>query len=460
MVWRLFAGLVVVVAVGFGAFYAWAWHGEIKPIAPLPAAAIDPGIVRKGATLAAIGNCAVCHTRTGGKPYAGGFPVETPFGTIYGTNITPDPDTGIGTWSETAFRRALREGVDRQGRHLYPAFPYDHFTRISDSDIAALYAFLMTRQPVRQENRPLDVVFPLNIRLAAAGWKLLFLRKGEAAPDPAQSDAWNRGAYLVSGLGHCGACHTPRNALGAEKRDEPFAGGEGEGWHAPALNAASPAPVPWTEDQLFAFLRHGFAEQHGFAAGPMQPVVRNLKRVPDADVRAIATYVASIAGPRNEAQRREQTQSALAFAAARAAKVPPASAASTTGARPANDTGSNESAGMGHASGADIFAGACATCHHSGGELPISRPVALGVSTPVNAPDPTDLIHIVLDGIHPAPGERGPIMPGFSGALTDPQIVALLSYVRGQFSRQPDWSDVAGTLATVRRQRPPRTETP
>jgi mono/diheme cytochrome c family protein len=386
------------------------------------------------------------------EAFAGGYPIQTPFGTLYGSNITPDPDTGIGRWPEAAFRRALREGVDRSGVHLYPGFPYDHFTKMTDSDIAALYAFLMTREAVQKQNRDAALEFPLNFRIFAAAWKLLFLHKGEITWDPTQSAEWSRGAYLAESLGHCGACHTPRNILGAEKRDKQYAGGEGEGRQAPALDASSPAPVPWTADQLYAYLRTGFADQHGHVSGPMQPVVQSLKKVSDGDVRAIATFIASLAGPRNEAGRERETQGALTFAQERAAKVPmPSRDAATTGTRTGAEGAVLASTKDRSPGGAAIFAGACASCHHSGGGLPISRPIDLGLSTTVNAPDPTNLIHIVLGGLHPAPGERGPIMPGFSGALTDPQIVALASYVRSQFSRQPAWSNISSVLSEIRK---------
>src|SRR5579875_1119449 len=214
MLGRILVGLVVVLAIAFGAFYAWQWREEL-PATTISVSSFDPGIVAKGAQLAAIGSCAVCHTSSRGKPYAGGFPVQTPCGVVYATNITPDRDTGIGTWSEEAFRRAMREGVGRKGTHFYPAFPYDHFTKVTDGDISALYAFLMTREPVHQPNRPPQLTFPLNWRIFAAAWQLLFLNTGAYQNDPKQSAEWNRGAYLVEGLGHCGACHTPRNRLGA-----------------------------------------------------------------------------------------------------------------------------------------------------------------------------------------------------------------------------------------------------
>ena len=170
MLGRTLLGLAIALVLAFGGFFAWQWRGELPP-SSTSAHAFDPGIIAKGAQLAAIGECGVCHTRAGGKPYAGGFPVQTPFGVVYGTNITPDRDTGIGAWSEEAFRRAMREGVARDGTHLYPAFPYDHFTRLTDGDISALYAFLMTREPAAQANRQPQLDFPLNFRIFAVGWR-------------------------------------------------------------------------------------------------------------------------------------------------------------------------------------------------------------------------------------------------------------------------------------------------
>ena len=153
------------------------------------------------------------------------MPLPTPFGTIFSTNITPDAETGIGTWSEVAFARSMREGVDREGRYLYPAFPYDHFTHGTDDDIRAIYAFLMSRPAIRSAAPTNDLVFPLNFRHLVAGWNILFLDRGPLQPDASKSAEWNRGRYLADGLGHCGACHTPRNVLGAEKKGSVFAGG-------------------------------------------------------------------------------------------------------------------------------------------------------------------------------------------------------------------------------------------
>jgi mono/diheme cytochrome c family protein len=231
------AAAVVIIAAGGAAV---AWRPPIAPAAAPPTGFASAAIER-GARVAALGDCVVCHTARQGQPFAGGRPLPTPFGTIYATNITPDPETGIGHWTEVAFRRAMRDGIARDGSHLYPALPYTHFTRATDSDLADLYAFVMTRAPVRASPPPNRLPFPLNIRAVVAGWNLLFLRPGPWQPDPTRSAEWNRGAYLVEAVGHCGACHTPRNALGAERGNDALAGGDAEGWLAPALDAGSPA---------------------------------------------------------------------------------------------------------------------------------------------------------------------------------------------------------------------------
>lgn len=271
---RILLAFLVALIVAAGAALAWALrYPAIAPIERPAAAALDKTLVETGAVLVALGDCAVCHTSAGGQPFAGGLRLDTPFGAVHSTNITPDPETGIGRWSEAAFARALREGVDREGRYLYPAFPYDHFARLSDADIKAIYANLMSRKAVKASPPQNALMFPLNFRILVAGWNLLFLPRPGFAPDPTKDEKWNRGAYLVEGLAHCGACHTPRNFLGAVKKSAPLAGGEAEGWHAPALNSASPAPVPWTEDALVNYLLDGWDRDHGVAGGPMTPVV-------------------------------------------------------------------------------------------------------------------------------------------------------------------------------------------
>jgi mono/diheme cytochrome c family protein len=407
--------LLIVAALGAG-FAAIALWPQLEPIAPPPRIAFTPQDIRNGAALAAIGNCDVCHTLPGGDFYAGGRALRTPFGVVYATNITPDPATGIGRWSEEAFRRALRAGVARDGHHLYPVFPYDHFIDVNDEDAHALYAFLMTRTPVEAPARPDDLRFPYSWRPALAFWKLAYLRHDGFKPQATQSADWNRGGYLVEGLAHCGACHTPRNAQGAERQDQKFAGGDAEGWDAPALNGASPAPVPWTSEQLFAYLRRGIDDHHGAAAGPMAPVTHNLARVSESDVRAIATYVASIVG---------------AAPAPRDKPAPPA----------------QSGAASAQSSAAAIYVGACSGCHS---DRPGSAAIDLAHSTAVHASDPRNAINVVLFGITPSAGEHGAQMPPFAPALTDRQIAEVLAYVRGRFSRGPAWSALDAQVRAIR----------
>jgi len=404
----------------------------------------DAAQIAKGAQLSAIGDCRVCHTAEGGRAFAGGRALPTPFGTIHSTNITPDDETGIGRYTIDEFRRALHEGVARDGHRLYPVFPYDHFTRVNDGDVDALYAFVMTREPVKARPPPNRVAFPASMRPLLAAWNWLFLDDRRFTPDPAQTPEWNRGAYLVEGLAHCGACHTPRNAMGAEKKDARFAGGEAEGWQAPGLLAFSPAPIEWTPDRLFRYLRDGFDREHGLAAGPMAPVVDGLASVPEADVRAIVTYLASL--PQRE--RPLSAEATIAAAAQRefgpiAQHAP--DRATEAGARAAR----NEDAGE------VIFEGACATCHFAGVVPPDPKPVPLALSTAVNATTPRNALRIVVEGLHPRAGEPGAIMPGFGGALTDAQIVAVVEYMRARFSDAPSWTDVAATLSGIETENAP-----
>jgi mono/diheme cytochrome c family protein len=429
---RVIAGVVVgVLVAGLAAGLALTWRPAIAAIDPPEPQSFDAALVKRGRELAAIGNCNDCHTVRGGGSFAGGLPVPTPFGTIYSSNITPDPETGIGRWSEAAFRRAMRSGVNREGQHLYPTFPYDHFTNVSNEDDAALYAYLMTRMPVHAPARENALSFPLDQRFVIAGWKLLFLRRGTYQPDSTKSAEWNRGAYLVEGLAHCGACHTPRNGLGAERPDAQFAGGDVDNWHAYAINAQSPAPVPWDAEALYGYLRNGWQPDHGVARGPMAEVVSNLSTVSASDVHAIATYMADVFGaPTPERVRRGEAVLAQA-------KAPAAS----TSAAPAPGT---------HAEGASIYAAACATCHETGRAVPYGG-VNLGLSSALSGPDPRNAINIVLSGVRPVAGERSPIMPGFAASMDDGQIAALLQYLRGRFSNQPAWTGVEKAVADARR---------
>jgi mono/diheme cytochrome c family protein len=413
---RGFIVMIIAALAGLAvAAVAIAWKPAIAPVTPQDRASFASQAIARGAALAAVGDCAVCHTARNGRPYAGGRGVPTPFGTVYATNITPDPDTGIGRWSLAAFRRAMRDGIDREGRHLYPVLPYPHFTLASDEDIDAMYAFLMTRDPVVRDTPPNALVFPLNWRPLLAGWNLLFLRPGEWRPDMSQSADWNRGSYLVDAIGHCGACHTPHNVLGAEKGEQALAGGDAEGWYAPALQAGAPAPRTWTVDELGTYLRTGLAAGHGAAAGPMTQVTHQLATVPEADVRAIAVYIASL--------------------------MPPAPASPAHAHRSPADP---EATAM--------FDGACGACHAANAPMTHNGAPSLMLSTAVSAPTARNVVDVILHGLPWREGHAGPYMPAFASALTDAQVATLAAHVRARYSDLPAWPDVEATVREARRQ--------
>jgi mono/diheme cytochrome c family protein len=416
---RIVLAIVVVLILLIGGPFAWSWRPPIAAISANERPQADRQIIAHGAGLAAIGNCNDCHTMDGGQPLAGGRPVPTPFGTIFASNITPDVETGIGAWSEAAFSRAMRTGVDRQGRQLYPAFPYDHFTRATDDDIHALYAFLMSQPPVQNKIPANDLAFPFSFRPIVAGWKLLFFHQQPFDNDPAESAAWNRGRYLVEGLGHCGSCHTPRNALGAEKGNSAYDGGTAEGWSAPPLNASMVTAHKWTVDQLSEYLSTGWHKQHGAAAGPMADVAKNLSQASAQDVHAIAVYIASLSG------------NGAGSAAAAPTDHPPANAPAEIVA---------------------IYTGACAGCHDSPGDVGPSKALPLSLSTAVQQPGSANAVRVIMHGIQSYRGAGGPYMPAFAGMLTDKQIAAVAEYARARFTNHPQWTDVQEQISKARQE--------
>jgi mono/diheme cytochrome c family protein len=421
---RVLIGLIVIVAIGIAGFAALAWRSSIAPVPPPLAVAFAPELVARGEALAGAGDCATCHTPKGGKLNAGGYPMPTPFGTIYSTNITPDPETGIGTWSEAAFRRAMHDGVRRDGAHLFPAFPYDHFTRMSDEDVTALYAYAMTRDPVRAPNQGNTLPFPLNVRALQAGWKLLFFHPGRFEPRPDRGPEWNRGAYLAEGISHCGACHTSRNALGAERR-QAYDGAAVESWFAPPLTRANPSPAPWSEEELFAYLRAGLSQLHGTAAGPMSPVVHGLGKLAEGDIRGLAVYFAEV----------DQ-------ASARLAELAPA--VETALAADARETGTHTDPTV------RLYTAACASCHYNGGSRINPLRPDLGLNSAVSLADPTNLIRVILYGIDAAEGAPGVVMPAFAPAFSDSDVARIAVYLRATRTSQAPWPNVEKTVAAIR----------
>ncbi|WP_409456097.1 c-type cytochrome [Massilia sp.] len=424
------ASVAAVLAVSAAGLYLWVRPAELAPLAHVPAAGTAT-LVAAGARVVALGDCMVCHTAAHGPAYAGGRALDTPFGTIYSTNITPDPDTGIGRWSPEAFRRAMREGVARDGHLLYPAFPYIHYTRMSDTDIDLAYGYLMSRTPVRSEAPPNGLVFPLNFRPLLAFWNALYLHPGDAAIPARQDTPLARGRYLVDTLGHCASCHSGMTALGGE-RHPPFQGGNIDGWDAPALTRLNGGAAPWTQAELVDYLSGGLSAAHGAAKGPMRAVTERLAGVPREDVEAIAVYLMSI------------QSDAPAHAAAVAAPAVPATATATGTATATSGADADTRASR-------LFAGACAGCHAAPAPMMRSggRP-ALARSSAVLGERPDNFILTVLHGI-PVDGAAPVYMPPFADTLSDEQIALLAAYVRSG-AGQPAWNAVAQHSAKLRKE--------
>ena len=386
------------------------WRPAIAPIERPGTDLYSAATIERGRLAAAAGACNVCHVGTDGMAFGGGRPTETPFGVVYASNISADPAAGIGAWSYAAFARAMREGVSRDGHLLYPAHPYTSFAKAAEADIQALYAYLAA-QPASPARTPVtDLRFPFGIRPMMAAWNALFLRPQRPA-DPDRGAEWNRGAELVEGLGHCSACHSPRNALGAERTGAShLSGGFADGWHAPALSAASMSPVGWTREAYYSYLRTGHSRDHGSAAGPMAHVIESFRDLPDADIRAMATYLASLGSGTANADP-EPVIAASEAALAQAAWAEPL--------------------------GAQVFEGACASCH--GGDLRIPH---LALNTNLHAASPNNVVQAVRNGIpgHAWGTEEPVAMPGFGSTLDPKALEAVIRYMRLRFAPgQPAW---------------------
>ncbi|WP_353234175.1 cytochrome c [Diaphorobacter ruginosibacter] len=402
-------------ALALAAVCAAAVH-QLNRIDEAPLEAVEtvqatPGLIRKGEYLARAGNCMACHTVPGGVPFAGGRAIETPFGIIYSTNLTPAGKTGIGSWNSSEFWRAMHNGRARDGRWLYPAFPYTSYTRVTRGDSDAIWAYLRNLAAVEQENRPHALDFPFSSQIALAGWRALFFRPGRFEPDPRKSADWNRGAYLVEGLGHCAACHTPRNILGATREGAAFRGGliPVQNWYAPALNSAREAGVAqWRLEDVERLLKVGVTP-HASVSGPMAEVVfRSTQYLDGDDLRSIATYLREL--PQQQA-------------AAAPEPKPPGEAVT--------------------ALGAGIYRDNCAQCHGERGQGDGESFPALAGNRAVTLDSPTNVVRIVLQGGYmpaTAGNPRPQGMPPFLHVLGDKEIAAVVSYIRNA------WDNRASTL--------------
>jgi len=355
--------------------------------------------IERGRYLAVLGDCVGCHTAPGGKPFAGGAALETPFGALIGPNITPDVATGVGAWSEEDFRRAMHEGVGRDGARLYPAMPYPAYTKVTRDDVSAIWAYLRSLDPVRNEVQPNQLRFPFNVRRPATStWDLINFQPGVFQPNPAKSDAWNRGAYLVEGLGHCGTCHTPKNITGGDRGSEALQGALLQDWYAPDLTEDPRTGIgSWSIEEIVRYLKTG-ANSYDIASGPMAEAVSNsTSKMTDADLLAIATYL------KDRAPRSGRAVTALAAANPRMV------------------------------AGQAIYEDRCAACHsHSGAGVTNLFP-RLASAPLVQSADPTSLIRVVLIGsraVATSAAPTAPAMPAFGWNLNDTEVADVLTYVR------------------------------
>ena len=395
---------VLAILIGIAATAVYILHPRALP-APAQAArpSAETRLLARGEYLARAGDCVACHTEINGQPFAGGRPMPTPFGALYAPNITPDEETGLGLWTADDFYRMLHQGVSRDGTLLYPAMPFASYTKVTRTDSDALYAYLQSVPPVRQKNRPHDLGFPFNNRDLLIGWRTLYFKEGEFQPDPAQSAQWNRGAYLVQGLGHCAMCHTAINALGGSSESKAFEGGmiPNQNWYAPSLTSNREAGLgDWPLQDIADLLQTGVSHR-GTTYGPMAEVVYNsLQYLSDEDATAMAVYLKAL--PRRDSEAPPTSQARL---------VDPAVMEL----------------------GRKVYAVQCAACHGGEGEghapafPPLKGNQSITMLSPVNS------IRMVLNGGY-APGTlknpRPHGMPPFAHLLDDAQVAAVITYVR------------------------------
>jgi mono/diheme cytochrome c family protein len=405
----LLAALVAIVLAA-AAWIAWFNTRDVPDDPPAIAArtaTLAPALVARGEYLARAGNCLGCHTEPGEPRYAGGRAIETPFGTVFSPNITSDASTGLGTWTARDFWRAMHLGRSKDGHLLSPAFPYTNFTRVTREDSDAIYAYLRSLPPVQRADRASGLRYPYGTRWALAAWRALYFRPGEYEQDGARSAAWNRGAYLVEGLGHCAACHSPRNALGGIANEDMLRGGRlpVQHWYAPSLaGLAGPRPRAYSTADIAAALKDGVSAR-GTTLGPMAEVVfESTQHLQDADVQAMAEYLATVAPHREE----------------------------KSGGRPMDP----ETLALGKR----LYEGRCIDCHGRNGEGVAGKYPPLVGNLTVSLPSPANLANsILLGGFAPVTaGDPWPYgMPPFGQQMNDREVAAVASYVRATWGGDP-----------------------
>lgn len=370
-------------------------------------------LVKQGEYLTRAGDCIACHSAPGGKPYAGGLAMSTPFGTIYTPNLTPDKATGIGAWSDDDFYRSMHEGIGHRGEYLYPVFPFPWYTKVKREDVLAIKAYLFSLPAENAPQKPLKFMFPFNIRETLLTWRAAFFKPATFVPDPNKSPEINRGAYLVEGLGHCGECHNHNNLLGASDWSGKLKGGQVDGWYAPNITSDGKQGVgQWTTDQIVAFLHDGTAPYSGIVVGPMkQTIDESLHYMSDADLRAIAAYLKSFSGA--------QTYKPLDASQVQAAS-----------------------------GGAEAYLSNCASCHGVGGQGVKGMIPALAGNGSVKAAGPENVIRVVVAGL-PASQGLAP-MPAAGSDLSDEQVAAIVNYVRTAWGNEAPANAEPGKVAKLR----------
>lgn len=394
--------------------------------------------VERGRYLSVAADCVACHTSPKqGRPYAGGYAIASPLGEIWASNITPSKSHGIGNYTEADFAKAVREGVRKDGAHLYPAMPYTSYAKLTDEDIHALYVYFMQAvAPVDEEARTTELPFPFSVRSSMAVWNLLFLDKAPFKPDTAQSAQWNRGAYLVEGLAHCSSCHSPRGLMMQEVGGKAFAGGSLGDWYAPNITSHPISGIGgWTDDELAQYLKTGRVEGKGQAGGGMAEAVTNsLSKLRDDDISAIVTYLRTVPAVADK----DATRAAFAWGDAATAPGEPAIRGTDAPI----------------ASGAVLYSGLCASCHGSRGEGSNDGyyPSLVHNST-IGMVRPQNLVATIIGGIDREVDGKHVVMPHFSEgsyvqALSDADIAAVASYVRTTFG--PGDQVTAAQVALIR----------
>ncbi|WP_186372853.1 cytochrome c [Yersinia alsatica] len=396
-------------------------------------ASADANLIARGEYLTKAADCVACHTTKDGKPFAGGLAFKTPMGTLYSPNITPDKATGIGSWTDEEFLRALHEGKGKNGENLYPAFPYTSYTLLKDDDVKAIKAYLFSLPAVHQPNRENDMPFPFNQRWGLWFWNLVNFDGQRFEPDSSKDAQWNQGAYFVEALGHCGECHTPRNITMGMKDSKAYAGTEIDGWTAFNITSDPHAGIGgWSQEQIVQYLRSGHVDGKAQAAGPMAEVIENSTRhLTDSDLNAMAVYLRTLKplNPDDETKSRSDWGQ-------------PATSVNTLRGMPFTADNNTE--------GARLYLGNCASCHGFTGEgVQDGYYPSLMKNSVVGASAPNNLINVILHGVSRKTNDGAVFMPGFANTLTDEQVVSLSNYLLQQFG-QPALNIKADDVKTLR----------